>query len=111
MTEAGKPDHSTLRSNHALNKVKRFLYALVAGVFGILLFQWTGISNKAGMALYDREMRLLVAAEGKKEDNTSSQTLRKNSGSSDSASLSPSREKAPIALVMIDQSSLDWVQN
>ena len=111
MTEAGKPDHSTLRSNHALNKVKRFLYALVAGVFGILLFQWTGISNKAGMALYDREMRLLVAAEGKKEDNTSSQTLRKNSGSSDSASLSPSRKKAPIALVMIDQSSLDWVQN
>jgi len=54
---------------------------------------------------------LLVAAEGKKEDNTSSQTLRKNSGSSDSASLSPSRKKAPIALVMIDQSSLDWVQN
>ncbi len=115
MTEAGRniTSHGGFRSTSTLNKARRFFYALLAGVCGIFIFQWTGVSKKAGMALYDQEMRLLVEAEKKKEDKTSSETLRKISGSSNLPSLSSSdnpKDKVPIALVMIDQSSLDWVQ-
>jgi len=115
MTEAGRhvASHGGFRSTSTLNKARRFFYALLAGVCGIFIFQWTGVSKKAGMALYDQEMRLLVEAEKKKEDKTSSETLRKISGSSNLPSLSSSdnpKDKVPIALVMIDQSSLDWVQ-
>jgi len=115
MIEAGRNivSHGGFRSTSTLNKARRFFYALLAGVCGIFIFQWTGVSKKAGMALYDQEMRLLVEAEKKKEDKTSSETLRKISGSSNSPSFSSSdnpKDKVPIALVMIDQSSLDWVQ-
>lgn len=115
MTEAGRhvASHDGFRSTSTLNKARRFFYALLAGVCGIFIFQWTGVSKKAGMALYDQEMRLLVEAEKKKEDKTSSETLRKISGSSNLPSFSSSdnpKDKVPIALVMIDQSSLDWVQ-
>ena len=115
MTEAGRniTSHGGFRSTSTLNKARRFFYALLAGVCGIFIFQWTGVSKKAGMALYDQEMRLLVEAEKKKEDKTSSETLRKISGSSNLPSFSSSdnpKDKVPIALVMIDQSSLDWVQ-
>ncbi|HNV19074.1 MAG TPA: adenylate/guanylate cyclase domain-containing protein [Rectinema sp.] len=115
MTEAGRhvASHGGFRSTSTLNKARRFFYALLAGVCGIFIFQWTGVSKKAGMALYDQEMRLLVEAEKKKEDKTSSETLRKISGSSNLPSFSSSdnpKDKVPIALVMIDQSSLDWVQ-
>ncbi len=115
MIEAGRhvASHGGFRSTSTLNKARRFFYALLAGVCGIFIFQWTGVSKKAGMALYDQEMRLLVEAEKKKEDKTSSETLRKISGSSNLPSFSSSdnpKDKVPIALVMIDQSSLDWVQ-
>jgi len=115
MTEAGRhvANHGGFRSTSTLNKARRFLYALAAGIFGILIFQWTGVSKKAGMALYDQEMRLLVDSEKRKEDKTSSETLRKISGSSNmpySSSSDNLKDKAPIVLVMIDQSSLDWVQ-
>ena len=115
MTEAGRhvASHGGFRSTSTLNKARRFFYALLAGVCGIFIFQWTGVSKKAGMALYDQEMRLLVEAEKKKEDKTSSETLRKIPGSSNLPSFSSSdnpKDKVPIALVMIDQSSLDWVQ-
>lgn len=81
----------------------RFLCALAIGLVSVLVVFWTGASEKLGMAIYDSEMRRLVSRAEEQGIVAPPEILRKIPGTSDSDTL-------PIVLVMIDQSSLDWVQ-
>jgi adenylate cyclase len=86
------------------------MLALAAGVAAMLVFLWIGASERFGMAIYDGRMRALVRYKGQGAAATS-ETLRKIQSTSNSWNATVSVANAPpIALVMIDQSSLDWVQ-
>ena len=99
------------KSNSTLQKRWRFLWALVAGTVAIATMGLSGVSEKLGMALYDVQMRALVKTE--RQTSAPSETLRKIRGtsilSSQGAAAHPAKA-TPIALVAIDQSSLDWAQ-
>lgn len=99
------------KSNSTLQKRWCFLWALVAGTVAIATMGLSGVSEKLGMALYDVQMRALVKTE--RQTSAQSETLRKIRGtsilSSQGAAAHPAKA-TPIALVSIDQSSLDWAQ-
>ncbi len=130
---AGSTRGSALKSHSRMNRVARFLCAAAVGVAATLLVFWTGASEKLGMAIYDSQMRALVSHPGgqavaglpgilRKIRGTSNQgtsaapeVLRKIPGtlSSNNPTLHPTplhADTSPIVLIMIDQSSLDWVQ-
>ncbi len=93
-----------------MNRRARFLCALAVGIAATLVFLWIGASEKLGMAVYDSQMRALVRAKGQSVA-VPSQTLRKIQSTSNSQnSIAPLTNTTSIVLVMIDQSSLDWVQ-
>lgn len=130
---AGDARGSALKSHSTMNRGVRFLCALAVGAAAMLVFLWMGASEKLGMAIYDSQMRAMVDSGGqgaaappeilRKIPDTSGldnpappgnappKTLRKIPGTSslNTPSLLPANT-APIVLVMIDQSSLDWVQ-
>ena len=99
----GKAAGSALKSHAMAKSMARFLCALAIGLVSVLVVFWTGASEKLGMAIYDSEMRRLVSRAGERNVIVPPEILRKIPGTSDSDTL-------PIVLVMIDQSSLDWVQ-
>ena len=99
----GKAAGSALKSHAMAKSMARFLCALAVGVISVLVVFWTGASEKLGMAIYDSEMRRLVSRAEEQGVVAPPEILRKIPGTSDSAT-------SPIVLVMIDQSSLDWVQ-
>lgn len=90
-------DHSSLPEFHsAMSRKARFFWAFAAGLGIMLVFLWLGVTEHLGMALYDSQMRAHAApAKG---------SAMPFGGAPHSA------EGRKIALVMIDQSSLDWVQ-
>lgn len=124
---AGSAPDSVLKSHSRMHRVARFLCAMAVGVGAALVVLWTGTSEKLGMAIYDSQMRALVSRPGGQAVVASPEILRKIRGTSNQSTsnqnnsaapeivrkipgTSTSADTSPIVLVMIDQSSLDWVQ-
>lgn len=84
------------QTGKAIRRGTRFGAALAAGVIVLGAALWSGLAERAGMALYDAQTRWRVAGE---------QARATDGGASRSESAA-----ARVVLVAIDQSSLDWVQ-
>ncbi len=94
------PRDRTFHFSTAIHRGTRFTLALMVGAVALLVALWSGLAEKAGFALYDAQMRWQLAERGA-NPNTSG----------DGSAAGASRDAdAPIVLVAIDQSSLDWVQ-
>lgn len=90
-------DRSSMPEFHsAMSRKARFFWALAVGLGIMLVFLWLGATEHLGMAIYDSQMRAHAAP--------TKRSAMSSGGGAQSA------EHGKIALVMIDQSSLDWVQ-
>ncbi len=107
--------HSGTRN--AIHRNTRFGIALAVGVLAAAAALWSGLAEKAGLALYDAQMRWLVTAtrargtEGENGFVAQSAGSAKPSAASNIDTASLDAGSPAIALVAIDQSSLNWVQN
>jgi adenylate cyclase len=90
-------DRSSKPEFHSsMSRKARFFWALAVGLGIMLAFLWLGATEHLGMAIYDSQMRAHAAP--------AKQSAMPVGGGVQSTG------HGKIALVMIDQSSLDWVQ-
>jgi len=78
-------------ANTTIHRSTRFTLALAAGVVALAVALWSGLAERAGLALYDAQTRWQLAGGGARAGETG-------------------HGAPPLALVAIDQTSLDWVQ-